>query len=718
MRRALHLGPAGEQVARELLDGYVLNSFFEPSLLLSAHPSALDEARRRMAEHAGRLIHWGPGRDLLARTEALAEELGPSDEMAPDERPVIWLQQTTFEAEDWSYALHSLNGHRGTYHRTAPWMWVLAGPDELLPIAREQASHLMPSVVTRWLPDKPALPPRLAAPDRPVRWLHLSDFHFQGLKKWDQQATLKALLRHAGDLRERDLAPDLVLVTGDVAASGQRKEYEQAERFFTALAETLDLDPADRFFIVPGNHDVDRGAIGPEEHVLRGIETQEEIEKVLTDPQMMGMLSRRLEAFYAFTERFLGPARGWRPERPWRVDVRDVAGVAVGILQLNSAWASGTNDEPGLLVGKAQVQDAIEQTPDAFLRIALVHHPIADLRDVDRKQLETLIGGDEVHFLLRGHLHRSRSAVAETPDGLLVELAAGAVYPGGDYPKTHLLTETDLSAGQGRVHFFRFSDERKGFWAPDTLVYQKTRDGVWTFPLAAHLKIDTEAPASVGELSDARRSTLAARYRAAAAAVHGTPRFVGLASHRPRPNVRVPELFVPLRLKVWGTGEDAPGWTTAELIARLAEPVENGEAARVVVLGGPGSGKTTLCRFAVVCLAGEGPREYAALGQELLPLFLPLRDYVRACNEGEDRSLLDFLVDEARNRLQVPAPRNFFGHALDEGRAVLLLDGFDEVGSAGEREGMRERVQALCRLYPRTPVLLTSRTAGYEDAPV
>ncbi|MCP4654644.1 MAG: NACHT domain-containing protein, partial [bacterium] len=249
-------------------------------------------------------------------------------------------------------------------------------------------------------------------------------------------------------------------------------------------------------------------------------------------------------------------------------------------------------------------------------------------------------------------------------------------------------------------------------------MYQKTRDGVWTFPLAAHLKIDSEAPASVGELSDARRSTLTARYRAAAAAVHGTPRFVGLASYRRGPNVRVPELFVPLRLKVWGTGEDAPDWTTGELIARLAEPVENGEAARVVVLGGPGSGKTTLCRFATVCLAGEGPREYADPCQELLPLFLPLRDYVRACNEGEDRSLLDFLVDEARNRLQVPVPQSFLEHALDEGRAVLLLDGFDEVGSAGEREGMRERVQALCRLYPRTPVLLTSRTAGYEDAPV
>jgi len=31
---------------------------------------------------------------------------------------------------------------------------------------------------------------------RSFRWLHLSDFHFEALERWDRRATLQALIRH------------------------------------------------------------------------------------------------------------------------------------------------------------------------------------------------------------------------------------------------------------------------------------------------------------------------------------------------------------------------------------------------------------------------------------------------------------------------------------------------------------------------------------------
>ncbi|MCP4654187.1 MAG: hypothetical protein GY856_02090, partial [bacterium] len=282
----------------------------------------------------------------------------------------------------------------------------------------------------------------------PLRWLHLSDFHFEALERWSSRATLTALLQHGDKLRERGLAPDLVFVTGDVARSGRPKEYEQAERFFTELAEKLDLEPREHFFFVPGNHDVDRDAIGPgDRYILAGLDTQEAIEEVFADAGTMALVGRRLENFYAFTERLLGPARGWRRERPWRVDHREIHGLDVGILQLNSAWACGTDDDKGLLVGEAQLRQALEEDADTFLRIVLVHHPVADLRDVDRARLEALLGSGSVHFLLRGHLHRTRTVASQSPDGWLVELAAGAAYTGGSWPQMHLLTEADLAAG-------------------------------------------------------------------------------------------------------------------------------------------------------------------------------------------------------------------------------------------------------------------------------
>ncbi len=552
-----------------------------------------------------------------------------------------------------------------------------------------------------------------------VRWLHLSDFHFQGLERWERRATLQALLRHAAELKERELAPDLVFVTGDIAWSGKRNEYEQAELFFTKLARTLELKPTESFFIVPGNHDVDRKAIGPfDDSILGSLDSQESIEKALRNKPTMELLGRRLEEFYAFTERLLGPARGWRVERPWRFDECEVRGLRVGVLQLNSAWASGSHAEKRLLIGEAQVRDALAETADAVLRIVLVHHPIADLHDVDRERLEGLLaapGG--AHFLLRGHLHRTDTMVSHHPDGVLPMLAAGATYTGGGYPKTHLLTVTDLAAGRAQVHFFQYASRGRGFWRPDNTAYEKARDGIWTFELPPDLKLGSDVAAPpAGEVSETRRATLTARYRAAAAAVHGTVRFVGFADHSPRPNVKVPELFVPLRLSVSRHVDKKESWETRDLLRKLLDVPGNGPAARVVVLGDPGSGKTTFCRFATVLIANETAYENLEAKSELMPLFLPFRDYVRICVECGDCSLLEFLADQAQQQLHVALPGAFLEAALDDGRAVLLLDGLDEVGPAAQREEMCERVKAFCLHYPRVPALVTSRIVGYKEA--
>ncbi len=697
-----------EDAARHLIDVYQLSSAFEPCLLISPHDQAFRQVRGRLAAAVERLERWPPDAGLAARLHGLAAELRDSRQ-----RPVIWLQQQQFDPEPWRFALASLNQQRELYRAEAPWMWVLAGPPELVPLVHEYAMHVLTGTAVRLHV--------LAEPTRPVRWLHLSDFHFRYGERWERRATLQALLRHAAGLRERNLAPDLVLITGDVAASGQRREYQQAELFLVQLAATLELEPAAHFFLVPGNHDVDRGAIGSfDDLILRGLTTQDDIDQLFADPRAMGLLSRRLDEFYAFTERLLGPARGLRPERPWRIDLREVHGVRVAILQLNSAWAAGHDADRGkLLVGEAQVREALAEAGDGFLRIALMHHPVADLADVDRGRLETLLGApDGIHFLLRGHLHRIRSLAVRTPPGFVAELAAGAAHDEGTYPQTHLLTEFDPAAGAARVRFFRYSSRGQGFWAPDTLAFEHAHDGVWSFELPAELRLPDRQP-SIMPMNEARRANITSRYRAAAAAVHGAVRFVGFADHRPRPNVGVPELFVPLRFEERrGHGEEEKKyWTTQDFFLRIFRR-DDEEATRIVVLGDPGSGKTTLCRLATVVIAGEAPVDGVDVGEELLPLFLPFRDYVRVCREKQECSLVDFLAEQASSQLQVATSEEFLEKVLEKGHAVLLLDGLDEVGSAADREGMRERVQAFCRLYPNVPALVTSRIAGYNDAPL
>ncbi len=706
MIRGLYLGSDGEEAAQKLLGVYNLSSSFQPCLVTSPYAGALAEARRRLAEAADRLINLEPDAELWPRLETSVEET------RGECRPVVWLQASRFDPDAWGPALASLQQRREDLRRAAPWMWILAGPPELVPLVHEKAMHVLTGVSVRVsFGEKPR---KLPSASQPVRWLHLSDFHFKALERWDRRATLTSLLKHADKLREQGLAPDLVFITGDVAFSGKQAEYEQAKRFLSELAKRLRLEPRERFFLVPGNHDVDRTAIGAgDRRIVKSIETQNDVEDILADGEAMKLLGRRLNYFYKFTKSFLGQARRWHPERPWRVDVLQIHGLDVAILQLNSAWASGAG-ERRLLVGEAQVRQALQDADDAFLRIALVHHPLADLRDVDRERLEPLYAAGGIHFLLRGHLHRTHTEVTHGPDGTLVKLAAGAAYVHGNWPRTHLVTEADLAGGGARVHYFRYSAEA-GLWAKDTLSYKNVPDGVWTLPLPAGLKLDTDAPPAPAGLSEARLATLAARYRAAAGAVHGSARFAGLFGHH-RPFVRLSELFVPLRLEEGrGKAEKPESWTTADLLRRLVPRKDHGPICRVVVLGAPGSGKTTLCRFVATVIAGEVTVDGVDVPGGLLPLFLPLPEAVR---EGPGRSLVDLLADQARTRLQVALPDGFLEQALEGGLAVLVLDGLDEVGSPAEREGLRERLQAFCRLYPNVPVLLTSRVAGYEEAPL
>src|SRR5215471_1355545 len=104
----------------------------------------------------------------------------------------------------------------------------------------------------------------------PITVLHLSDVQFgknhvfagAGLTPADQHLDSLFARLHADltFLREREgLAPDLVVVSGDLAEWGMGREFAEAERFLRQLIAHLDLAP-ERVAIVPGNHDVNRKA--------------------------------------------------------------------------------------------------------------------------------------------------------------------------------------------------------------------------------------------------------------------------------------------------------------------------------------------------------------------------------------------------------------------------------------------------------------------------
>src|SRR4051812_7534084 len=93
-----------------------------------------------------------------------------------------------------------------------------------------------------------------------LTWLHLSDLHLRENDRSETNTFLTDLLRDIEQRAVQGLKPDLVFVTGDLAFSGQRAQYDAVRAFLKRLAEVTCL-PEGRLFVVPGNHDLDRARV-------------------------------------------------------------------------------------------------------------------------------------------------------------------------------------------------------------------------------------------------------------------------------------------------------------------------------------------------------------------------------------------------------------------------------------------------------------------------
>ncbi|MBU7599428.1 NACHT domain-containing protein [Streptomyces sp. P38-E01] len=133
---------------------------------------------------------------------------------------------------------------------------------------------------------------------------------------------------------------------------------------------------------------------------------------------------------------------------------------------------------------------------------------------------------------------------------------------------------------------------------------------------------------------------------------------------------------------------------------------------RVLLRGAAGSGKTTLIQWLAVAAARQPERGHEDLTYLVgrVPFVLPLRRVLR----DDEPPTPDRFLHAAGSNLAGAQPAGWADRVLAGGRALMLIDGIDEV-PANSRTATRRWIRELARDYPGNLWLVTARPASVDE---
>lgn len=335
-----------------------------------------------------------------------------------------------------------------------------------------------------------------------ITWLHISDTHF--CREKNEERSEGIFDSFYNDLiRMRDeyhLYPDFIFFTGDVVLGhidnsrglSIKDQYEEAKVFLLRIQEIFCKLPISNILIVPGNHDVNRIFITPDQ--------TEWLENLRKNKQQNGsqIINDLIKNNNLQWKRYMERLNDYKDflsnnnyqhllddsDRLIHSNTYNVNGFKVGIACLNSAWSSHSSDEDKakLWLGTYQILKARNKLKETNISIVISHHPPNWFTEFEDTSVNREIENN-FNFYLHGHEHQEWV----TPIDKHIRIASGALYSGSEQNNGYNFVRLYPSENWGEV-FLRKYDS--GTWIPNIRGNKTDNEGRWKLK-NLNLNIDT-----------------------------------------------------------------------------------------------------------------------------------------------------------------------------------------------------------------------------------
>ncbi|MDI9394795.1 MAG: HEAT repeat domain-containing protein, partial [Euryarchaeota archaeon] len=135
----------------------------------------------------------------------------------------------------------------------------------------------------------------------------------------------------------------------------------------------------------------------------------------------------------------------------------------------------------------------------------------------------------------------------------------------------------------------------------------------------------------------------------------------------------------------------------------------------IVILGDPGSGKSTLTKYIILSVLQLNIDEkLSRLFNSHLPHRVELREFAGLCAKKDCKTFLDYFQHLEETEGYSLTKEEVDNYLREDGKAIVIFDGLDEIFDPKEWKRINHMIVGFTLDYPKVRVIVTSRIVGYK----